>query len=78
MSNMSYTKRHYEKMIDEQVDYWVDAEIQYQQWKEKQITQYEQMLAERDEDYYRELEDEKFQSELNDYWENRHELWLEN
>lgn len=65
-------------MIDEQVDYWVDAEIQYQQWKEKQITQYEQMLAERDEDYYRELEDEKFQSELNDYWENRHELWLEN
>jgi len=75
---MSYTKRHFEKMIDEQVDYWVDAEIQYQQWKEKQITQYEQMLAERDEDYYRELEDEKFQRDFNDYWENRNELWHEN
>ena len=75
---MSYTKRHFEKMINEQVDCWIDADIQYQQWKEKQITQYEQMLAERDEDYYRELEDEKFQRDFNDYWENRHELWHEN
>lgn len=52
---MSYTKRHFEKSIQEMIEDFTDADYQYQLWKEKQIA------------YYSELsENEELWDELND------------
>ena len=71
---MSYTKRLMEQAYLAEQD-WFDADYQYQQWKEKQIAHYEEMMSVRDEDYYREIQDERFVEDLNDYYNNIHEVW---
>jgi hypothetical protein len=65
----------FEKFQEEQqTQDYLDIDYQYQIWKEKQITQYEEMMSVRDEDYYQELRDEKFEKDLNDYYENYYGL----
>jgi len=73
---MSYTKQMFDKYQEDlQAQELIDADYQYQMWKEKQILNYEQMLAERDEDYYREMKEEQFEKDLNNYYENYYNIW---
>jgi len=74
---MSWTKRTFEQEINNMVDNYTDADYQYEMWKEKQLINYTELTLDRDEDYWREYEDEKFQRDFNDYWENRHEYYYE-
>lgn len=72
---MSYTKRHLEKAIEENLDYWIGIDIEYQYWKEHRINLMEEALAEQEEIYQIEINDEKFQEDLTDYLNNYNEIW---
>lgn len=64
-----------ETTIEENLDDWIGIDIEYQYWKEHRIKLMEDALAEQEEIYQIEINDEKFQEDLTDYLNNYNEIW---
>jgi hypothetical protein len=70
---MSYTKRHFENLMTQSPDEWIDVEYEY--WRQHRIELMEEALGEQGDDYYEEIKDEDFEKDLNEYYDNYNQIW---